>query len=120
MTKRYLSLLISASLTNAYQLFPYMYGLILVLDSGENTRQSVPTAMCLERKTASPPQNNHFKFNYTGLWPGCSIDPNGRAVLGVGLRSLDCWNCGFESRRRHRGLSLVSVVYCQVEVCASC
>jgi len=63
--------------------------------------------------------NNYFKFNYIGLWPGWS-DPSGRAVLGVGLRSLDCWDCGFESRRRHRCLSLVIVVYCQVDVCASC
>jgi hypothetical protein len=119
MTKCYLSLLIGASLANAYQFFPYMYDLILVLDSGENMRQSVPTAMCLERKTTSPQKNTYFKFNYTRLWPG-RPDPSGRCVLGVDLRSLDGWDCGFESRRRHRCLSLVSVVYCQVDVCASC
>jgi hypothetical protein len=34
-------------------------------------------------------------------------DPSGRAVQGVGLRSLDCWD-----------LSFVSVVCCQVEVSA--
>ena len=38
---------------------------------------------------------------------------------GVGLRPLACWNCGFESRRGHGCLSLVSVVCCQVEVYAS-
>jgi len=70
MTKCDLSLLVSASLANAYHLFPYMYDLILMLDSGANVRQSVPTAMCLERRTISPLQNNYFKFNYTGLWPG--------------------------------------------------
>ena len=104
---------------SAYQLFQYMYGLILMRDSGENVRQSVPTVMCLERKTTSPLQNNYFKFKYSGLWPGWT-DPSGRAVLGVGLRSVDCWDCRLESRRRHRCPSLVSVVYCQLEVCASC
>jgi len=35
--------------------------------------------------------------------------------LGVGVRPLACWNCGFESRRQHGCLSLVSTVCCQVE-----
>ena len=26
-------------------------------------------------------------------------DRNGRALYGVGLRPLACWDCGFESRR---------------------
>ena len=89
MTKCDLSLLISASLTNTYRLFPCMCGLILKLDSGKNVRQSVPTAMYLERKTASPLHNNYFQFNYTGLWPGWS-DLSGRTVLGrgyIGARS---------------------------------
>ena len=43
-------------------------------------------------------------------------DSDSRAVSGVGLRPLACWDCGFESRQRHRCLSLVSVVCCQVEV----
>ena len=38
---------------------------------------------------------------------------------GVGLRLLVCWDCGFESRRRHGGLSLVSVVCCHLEVPAT-
>jgi hypothetical protein len=46
-------------------------------------------------------------------------DPSGRAVYGVGLWPLAWWDCGFESRRRHGCLSLVSVVCCQVEVSAS-
>jgi len=32
------------------------------------------------------------------------------SVLGVGLRPLACWDCGFESHRRHGCLSVVSVV----------
>jgi len=44
--------------------------------------------------------------------------PTGHAVQGVGLRQLACWDCGFESRRSHGCLSLVSVVYCQVGVSA--
>jgi hypothetical protein len=35
------------------------------------------------------------------------------------LRSLACWDCGFESHRGHGCLSLVSVVCCQVEVSAT-
>ena len=45
--------------------------------------------------------------------------PSGRAVLGVGLRSLACRDCGFESHRGHEYLSVVSVVCCQVEVSAT-
>jgi hypothetical protein len=37
----------------------------------------------------------------------------------MGLRSLACWNCGFESHRGHGCLSVVSVVCCQVEVLAT-
>ena len=39
--------------------------------------------------------------------------------MGVGLRALASRHCEFECRRRHRCLSLVSVVCCQVEVSAS-
>jgi hypothetical protein len=35
-----------------------------------------------------------------------------------GLRPLACWNCGFETRRGHGSLFLVSFVCCQVEVSA--
>jgi hypothetical protein len=35
------------------------------------------------------------------------------------LRPLACWDCGFEFRRGHGCLFLVSFVCCQVEVCAS-
>jgi len=37
-------------------------------------------------------------------------DPGGRAFLGVGLRPLAGWDCGFESRRGHGFLSLVLCV----------
>jgi predicted Zn-ribbon and HTH transcriptional regulator len=46
-------------------------------------------------------------------------DPSVRAVYGVGLRPLACWDCGFEFRRGHGCLSLASVVCCQVDVSAS-
>ena len=49
-----------------------------------------------------------------------SADPNSCAVKGEGLRrSLACWDCGFESRRMHWYLSLLSVVCFQVEVSVS-
>ena len=46
-------------------------------------------------------------------------DPSGSAVSGVGLRPLPCWDCVFESRRRHGCLCFVSVECCQVEVPAT-
>jgi hypothetical protein len=42
-----------------------------------------------------------------------------QTLQDVGLRPLACWNCGFQSRRVHEYLSLVSAVCCQVEVSAS-
>jgi hypothetical protein len=36
--------------------------------------------------------------------------------LGVGLRPLACWDCGFESRLWHGYLSVVGVLLCQVEI----
>jgi hypothetical protein len=56
----------------------------------------------------------HFFWDYN-ISEG---DPSDRAVEGVGLRPLASWVCGFESRRGHGYLSLVSVVCCQVEVSA--
>ena len=38
---------------------------------------------------------------------------------GLGLRPFAWWDWGFESRRRHGCLSLVSVVCCHVEVSTS-
>ena len=35
----------------------------------------------------------------------------------MGLRPLACWDCGFEFRLGHGCLSVVSVVFCQVEAC---
>ena len=35
------------------------------------------------------------------------------------LRPIACWECRFESRRREGCLSLVNVVFCQVEVSAT-
>jgi hypothetical protein len=44
--------------------------------------------------------------------------PSARAVYGVGLPSLACWDCGFDSHRGHGCLSVVSVVRYQVEISA--
>jgi hypothetical protein len=46
-------------------------------------------------------------------------DPSGRAVQGVGLQPLACWDCWFESRRKHECLSVVSVVCWEAEVSAT-
>ena len=43
-------------------------------------------------------------------------DPGCCAVEGVGVRTLACWNCVFESCRKHRCPSFANVVYLQVEV----
>jgi hypothetical protein len=40
-------------------------------------------------------------------------------TLDTKLRPLVCWDCGFESRRGHGCLSLVSLVCCQVEFSAT-
>jgi len=40
-------------------------------------------------------------------------------ILIVGLRPLACCDRGFESHREHGCLSVVSVVWCQVEVSAT-
>ena len=48
-----------------------------------------------------------------------TADPSGREVYGLGLRPLAYWDCGSESRRRNRCLSLVSAVWCQEEVSAT-
>jgi len=48
----------------------------------------------------------------------CMGGPSGRAVQAMGLRPLACWDCRFESHRGHGCLSVVSVVWCQVEVSA--
>jgi len=44
-----------------------------------------------------------------------AADPSGRTVYGVGLLSLTCWDCRFESRRGHGCSSLLFVVCYQVE-----
>jgi len=35
------------------------------------------------------------------------------------MEQLACWDCGFESRQRNKCLSVLNVVYHQVEVCAT-
>ena len=55
--------------------------------------------------------NQKYLMAQSGIYAG----PGDRSVYGVGPRSLNYWDCGFESRRGHGHLSLVSVVYCHVE-----
>jgi hypothetical protein len=45
-----------------------------------------------------------------------NADTSGRAVWGVCLRPIPCWDWGIESRRGHGRLYLVSVACCQVEI----
>jgi len=46
------------------------------------------------------------------IWFRCKTNPGGRTVCGEGLRTLDYWDRGFESRWGHGCLSLLFVVYC--------
>ena len=57
---------------------------------------------------------------YAKIWVRkCKTDASSWEVKIVGLHPLDCWDWGFESRRGHRRLSLVSVVCREVEVSAT-
>ena len=58
--------------------------------------------------TDSKAKFKHVTDKYAG--------PSGRAVLGVGLQQLACWECWFESHRGHACLCIVRVAFCQVEV----
>jgi hypothetical protein len=48
-----------------------------------------------------------------------SLRTFGRAVYGVGLRSLDFWDCGFESHRLYGCRSYSNTARWQVEVVAT-
>ena len=48
-----------------------------------------------------------------------TADPSGRAVEGMDLRPLACWNCGLKCRQGERSLSRLSVMCCQIVVPAS-
>ena len=59
-------------------------------------------------------------FSPIFMGPSNSIgDLSGRAVKGVGLRPLACWDCGFVFHGGNGCLSVVSVVCCQVDVSAT-
>jgi len=42
-----------------------------------------------------------------------------RGLLGLGLRLLVCWDCGFQYHQGHGCLSIMSLVCCQIEVSAT-
>jgi hypothetical protein len=65
-------------------------------------------------------QNCSAKSSCISAGPCTFVAPlRSRAAKVVGLRPLSCWNCRFETRRKHGCLCLVSVVFCQVEVPAT-
>jgi len=53
------------------------------------------------------------------FYNACLVELFGRPALGLDLRPLACWDCGFGAHRWHGCLSVVGVVCCQVEVSAS-
>ena len=73
---------------------------------------------------------NKSVYNFVGYNPitvlssdlnvvyGKTALPGGCAVHSVSLRPIACWQCGFESRRG-AWISLVSVLWCQIEISAS-
>ena len=48
-----------------------------------------------------------------------STDSSVRIVREVGLQPLTCWDCEYEFRQGHGSLSVISVVWYQLEVSAS-
>jgi len=74
----------------------FLYASMLSYDVGTWTSTIIPDVFDLMTKYPS------------------GADSSGRAVLGVGLRPLSCWDCGFETRRKRGCLSLVNVVCCQL------
>ena len=62
---------------------------------------------------------NLFHFENSARYHHKCAGHSIRAVQGVGLRPLACWDRGFESHRGHEYLSVVSVACCQVEVSAT-
>jgi hypothetical protein len=109
-----------------------------LLFEGRQTRWSFVTAWMMEFETEiwcgiltlclrSSNQRLSIYIAYQKQWSKKNIawvirisaGPSGRAVWGVGLWPLDCWDYGFEYRRGHGGLSLVDVLCCQVDVSAT-
>ena len=72
------------------------YNLIIWRFSRKRLAFGMPTKHALSHNTTQA-----VSLNWKMKWP------------------LACWDCGFESRRGYGCLSLVSVVYCHVEVSAA-
>jgi hypothetical protein len=67
------------------------------------------------------PSGPHRACYGTALPFKCTVlaGPGGRAVYGVDLRPLACWDSGFEYLRKYECLCLVSVVCWQLAVSAT-
>ena len=85
-------------------------------DRAARSPYNIPNTLPYLPTNHSDVTNEQITLNYV-LYH--TFIPSGRAVQGVGLRPLACWDCGFESLRRHGCLSVLSVVRCQVEVSAT-
>jgi hypothetical protein len=64
---------------------------------------------------------NYYKIQRNvGSATQMKADPSNLAIKGVVLQPLAYWDCRFKSHLGHGCLSLLSVVYCQVEVSVLC
>jgi len=80
-------------------------------------------------ESKAPVASQAFHYQHSFEWDDLMIggdigkctagaDRRGRTVKDVGLRPFACWNRGFESRRWHGCLSVVIVLWSQVEASA--
>ena len=79
----------------------------------------VPAGNWTERKPDWLKIGFHNEPLFSWLYTFRMADHSGCVVKDVDLLPIACWDFDFESRRRRGCLSLVSVVYCQVEVSAT-
>jgi len=58
-------------------------------------------------------------MGFNSAFKGLTEHSNEESEQVAGLQALACWDCGFESRRQHGCLSVVGVVFCEVQVSAA-
>jgi hypothetical protein len=85
-----------------------------------NNNHSIQSSL-LTRRINSPRANYRDSTIYVKYTQSTrrGADRSGRAVQGAGPRLFACLDFGYESRRGHGCLSLVSAMCCRVEVSAS-